>query len=210
MRSSPDIQTRRRPRQARAQATVEAILDATAQVLVNEGYDRASTNRIALAAGVSIGSLYQYFSSKEALVSALVNDHVAKMMEAFQQEAEGAEALRLPEAVRCVIRAMGAAYRVNPALYHVLCQEVPKIGKLRRVYDFERQVARLNRQYLNSHKHELRKEDLSRACFVVLNSVAAVVRAAVAQEPEHDLDDRLLDELTDLCLRYLQRDRISQ
>ena len=69
MRVIPTTNPRRRPRQARAQATVEAIVKATSRVLIEEGYDRASTNRIAHAAGVSIGSLYQYFPSKEALVA---------------------------------------------------------------------------------------------------------------------------------------------
>ena len=63
---------RKKPKQERSQATVDAILVATARVLCETGYDRASTNRIALAAGVSVGSLYQYFPSKEALVAALV------------------------------------------------------------------------------------------------------------------------------------------
>ena len=82
MRAIPTMLPRRRPRQARAQATVDAIIQATARVLVEDGYDRASTNRIAQAAGVSIGSLYQYFPSKEALVAALVETHVDRMMEA--------------------------------------------------------------------------------------------------------------------------------
>jgi AcrR family transcriptional regulator len=59
---------------------VDAILSATARILCGTGYDRASTNRIALAAGVSVGSLYQYFPSKEALVAALVERHTESMM----------------------------------------------------------------------------------------------------------------------------------
>src|SRR5581483_874384 len=70
---------RKKPKQERSQATVDAILVATARVLCETGYDRASTNRIALAAGVSVGSLYQYFPSKEALVAALVERHVDQM-----------------------------------------------------------------------------------------------------------------------------------
>src|SRR3954466_5834980 len=85
MRVIPTTNPRRRPRQARAQATVEAIVRATARVLVEEGYDRASTNRIAQAAGVSIGSLYQYFPSKEALVAALVESHVERMRDSLSQ-----------------------------------------------------------------------------------------------------------------------------
>jgi AcrR family transcriptional regulator len=59
---------------------MDVILRATARVLRSTGYDRASTNRVALVAGVSIGSLYQYFPSKEALVAALVEQHVGQML----------------------------------------------------------------------------------------------------------------------------------
>ena len=64
---------RKKPRQERSQATVDAILSATAHVLCTIGYDRASTNRIALSAGVSIGSVYQYFSHRDAILQALQN-----------------------------------------------------------------------------------------------------------------------------------------
>ena len=64
--------------QERSRATVDALLSATARVLVKEGYDRASTNKVAEAAGVSIGSLYQYFPSKEALVSAVIQRHIGE------------------------------------------------------------------------------------------------------------------------------------
>ena len=60
----PIEEARRRPRQARSRATVDAIVEGAARVLVREGYDAASTNRVAKEAGVSIGSLYQYFDSK--------------------------------------------------------------------------------------------------------------------------------------------------
>src|SRR5580658_10125349 len=79
LRRRPRTAPRKKPRQGRSLATVDAILDATARVLCTTGYDRASTNRIALAAGVSVGSLYQYFPSKEALVAALAARHMAAM-----------------------------------------------------------------------------------------------------------------------------------
>ena len=64
--------------QERSRSTVDALLEATTRILIKEGYDRASTNRIAEVAGVSIGSLYQYFPSKEALVAAVVDRHNKK------------------------------------------------------------------------------------------------------------------------------------
>src|SRR5258708_40228727 len=61
--------------QERSRSTVDALLEATARILVKEGYDQASTNRVAEVAGVSIGSLYQYFPSKEALIAAVIDRH---------------------------------------------------------------------------------------------------------------------------------------
>ena len=71
MASKVRVNPRKSASQERSRLTVQAILDATARILVREGFDKASTNRIAEVAGVSIGSLYQYFPSKEAIVAAL-------------------------------------------------------------------------------------------------------------------------------------------
>ena len=76
------VSPRKLPRQARSQATVDALLDATAQVLVERGYARTTTNAVAERAGVSVGSLYQYFPNKDALITALQQRHVRQMNEA--------------------------------------------------------------------------------------------------------------------------------
>ena len=83
----PKLRTlpRKIPRQERSRATVEAILDAAAHVLVKDGFDGASTNRIADAAGVSIGSLYQYFPSKEALIAGISERNRADAVASFAQ-----------------------------------------------------------------------------------------------------------------------------
>src|SRR6516165_11432916 len=102
----PRTTPRKKPRQERSQVTVEAILDATARVLCTIGYDRASTNRIALAAGVSVGSLYQYFPSKEALVAALVERHVEQMTSLVKTKLAEVASDSVPNAVRTMIQAM--------------------------------------------------------------------------------------------------------
>ncbi len=72
---------RKLPKQERSRITVEAILEATTHILVEEGYDKANTNRIAERAGISLGSLYQYFPNKEALMTALMDQHATEMAE---------------------------------------------------------------------------------------------------------------------------------
>src|ERR1041385_532898 len=112
---------RKQPQQDRARATVDALLEATTRILVRDGYDRASTNRIALAAGVSIGSLYQYFPSKEAPVAALVEHHLGRMREALDRCLLWQEPpAELAPRARLLVLGMIAAYRVDPQLHHVL------------------------------------------------------------------------------------------
>ena len=79
MARRPLTSPRKSATQERSKATVDALLSATARVLVKEGHDRASTNKVAETAGVSIGSLCRYFPSNEALVSAVIDRHVGEM-----------------------------------------------------------------------------------------------------------------------------------
>ena len=69
---------RRKPIQARSQSTVDAILTAAARVLVERGYAKTTTNHVAQVAGVSIGSLYQYFRNKDELIMAVINSVMGK------------------------------------------------------------------------------------------------------------------------------------
>jgi AcrR family transcriptional regulator len=204
MRAIPTMLPRRRPRQARAQATVDAIVQATARVLVEDGYDRASTNRIAHAAGVSIGSLYQYFPSKEALVAALVETHVERMMEVVTSKLDDRTAPSdLSHSAETLVNALIAAYRIDPKLHHVLCQEVPKIGDLRRIYEFEQSLAEVIRSHLHSLRHQIRHQNIDRAVFLLINAIPSVIRASIENDAEGAGDSALTAELTDMILRYL-------
>jgi AcrR family transcriptional regulator len=203
MRAISGIQPRRQPRQSRARVTVDAIVEATSRVLVAEGYDRASTNRIAEAAGVSIGSLYQYFGSKEALVAALADLHVARMVAAMTRSLSGCASGDLATDARRVALGLIAAYRVNARLHDVLCQEVPKVANLGSVYDFEAWVVARGREHLDAISHEVRLADLDRAMFLLSHAVPSAIRAAVQADPEGRDDARLAEEVAELALRYL-------
>src|SRR5215468_9906844 len=81
MARKPLTKARKHASQERSRATVDALIEATARILVREGFEKASTNRIAREAGVSIGSLYQYYPSKEALVAAVIDRHNQQRMQ---------------------------------------------------------------------------------------------------------------------------------
>ena len=203
MPKRPPTSPRKKPRQQRSQATVEAILDATARVLCTTGYDRASTNRIALAAGVSVGSLYQYFPSKEALVAGLVERHTAQMCALIRTKLAELATSPIDVAVRAMIDAMFDAHRVDPKLHKVLIEQVPRVGKLAQVVGVEREVEALVALFLEARKEDLRRAKLPAVAFVLCNVVEAVTHAAVLAELADPARRDVAAELTDMLLRYL-------
>lgn len=114
------LQPRKKPRQNRSKSTVDAILSATARVLVEQGYDNASTNRIAQVAGVSVGSLYQYFPNKQALVVALVEAHGQKMIAALDAAYAPSAVGKLETKLTAFVNAIFVAHALAPALQREL------------------------------------------------------------------------------------------
>src|ERR1700759_2137679 len=103
MARRPLTNPRKQASQERSRATVDALVEATARILVREGFDKASTNRIAEAAGVSVGSLYQYFPSKEALVAAVIDRHSQEIMRTVRGELADAMKQPVEKAVRKLV-----------------------------------------------------------------------------------------------------------
>jgi AcrR family transcriptional regulator len=194
---------RKQATQARAVATVDAILKATARILVKDGYDRASTNKIAETAGVSIGSLYQYFPSKEALVAALVDRHMNEMVALIREQVPAMLVLPLEAAVERVVRLMVAAHRVDPKLHKVLVEQVPRVGQLARVEGVEREMIELARAYLEAKRDEIHVEDLELSAYIVVGMVESLTHAAVLTRPDL-LGEPFIREVTRAVVRYLR------
>jgi AcrR family transcriptional regulator len=129
----PRTNPRKRPRQARSRLTVEAILDAAAHVFERHGYAAGTTNRIAQRAGISIGSLYQYYPNKDAVLVALVDRHLDEGVAALWPVLEELQADPPPlaEGIRRLVEGMVALHRERPALHRVLFEEAPRPSALR-------------------------------------------------------------------------------
>jgi AcrR family transcriptional regulator len=203
--------TRTNPRktasQERSRLTVEALIEATTRILVKEGYDRASTNRIADAAGVNIGSLYQYFPSKEALVAAVIDRHTQGMMQVVRDALVKVAMQPIEEAARELVRVMIDAHRVNPELHRVLVEQVPRVGRLDNIQAIDREAYALVRAYLVAHRDELGVPDTDMAAFICVTTVEALTHAAVVHRREVLSEERanaFVDEVTALVLRYLR------
>jgi len=197
---------RKSPSQQRSQLTVAALLKATAHILVKEGYESASTNRIAAAAGVSIGSLYQYFPSKEALVAAVVDRHMQEMLELLRAAVDRVREQPVEAATRELVKVMIDAHRVDPRLHRALVEQVPRVGRLENVRAIDREDYTLIRAYLEAHRDELRVADLDVASFVCVATVEALTHAAVVNRPEvlSDKSGVFAEEVTRLVVGYLR------
>ena len=186
--------------------TVDALIEATARILVREGFDKASTNRIAEEAGVSVGSLYQYFPSKEALVVAVIERHKRDIFDVVRRAIAQAAAQPLRQAMRMLVAAAVEAHRVDPKLHRVLAEQIPKLGKLESVEVFNRESYALFRSYLEGHRDQLRVTDLELAAFVCVTSIEALTHTAVLDRPDMlagGAMDALVDHTTRLVVGYL-------
>ncbi len=208
MRMALKLQTnpRKSASQERSRATVDALLEATTRILIKEGYDRTSTNRIAEVAGVSIGSLYQYFPSKEALVAAVIDRHTQSISEVTRNALVKAAALPIEAAAREFVSVAIDGHRVNPKLHGVLAEQIPHVGRLENIEANVREGYALVRGYLEAHRDEIDVADLDLAAFVLVTVVEALTHAAVLRRPDILSDekaDRFVDDVTRLLVRYL-------
>ena len=122
-RSQVLLEPRKTPVQARSAASVEAILKATIQVLTSVGKERLTTTRVALRAGVSIGTLYQYFPNKSALLQAALNRHLNEVAEAVERVCQEQKANTLQHMATALINGFLDAKmkdaKASAALYSV-------------------------------------------------------------------------------------------
>jgi AcrR family transcriptional regulator len=208
MARRPLTNPRKQASQERSRATVDALIEATARLLVREGFDRASTNRIAQEAGVSIGSLYQYYPSKEALVAAVIDRHNQQLMQVVRGALAKVAALPIEQAVRRIVAVAIDAHRIDPKLHRVLAEQIPRTGRLEKIETFNREYYALFRDYLEGHRAKLRTVDLGLAAFVCVTSIEALAHTAVLHRPGILTDAAvggLVDEATRLVIRYLRR-----
>jgi AcrR family transcriptional regulator len=192
--------TSRTPVQARSRATVEAIIEGTAKVLSERGYAKATTNHIAEAAGVSIGSLYQYFADKDAAVAACIDQYAAETLAfAWAHVDDGVREGRPP--VAAWLHAMLERTCEDEALVRVMFFEVPFTWSLPSVTaalaGAVEVVESLAGEALG--EGEVRHD----RAYVILKSAVAVITDAAADPQLRARRESIVDELARMIDAYL-------
>ena len=184
---------------------VERILDAAQEVLISHGYDGASTNRIAEAAGISPGSLYQYFPNKDAIAAAVID----RYSDALSARVAATVAERLdqpaPDYVRSSIAALLDALDVHPAFLRAVMEQTPRLGVSSKLVAFEQRIGELTLAYLTLNRAQLRPDvAFDTASWMLVRMVEHLTVRYILDQPPISRDE-FLDEITLLALNYLRR-----
>ncbi len=157
---------------------------------------------------MSVGSLYQYFPGKEALVAAVMQRHNKELMEVVRGALAEVATLPMEQAVRKLVATAIQAHRIDPKLHRVLAEQIPRTGKLEHLETFNRENYTLFSAYLEAHSDEFRAVDLGLAAFVCVTAIEALTHTAVLHHSEMLSDEAaveaLIDEATRLVVRYLE------
>lgn len=188
------------PTQERSKQTVSSILEACSHIIAREGYFAVTTDKIALEAGVSIGSLYQFFGNKESVVSALIKQLIEEDRQFFFQSMQPFEALNRSERIPKMIEIGFQIYRMKPELRAALqsvrlyLTEQEYISQSRRVFsDFVRQ----NLPVLGTNR------DADKVAYITVTAFLSIMNSALLDTPELVNDPALVQELTLMFKKYL-------
>ena len=206
------LEPRKSPVQARSAASVDAILEATIQVLLSVGKERLTTTRVAMRAGVSVGTLYQYFPNKSALLQAVLKRHLDEVAVAVEQvcrEQKGNSLRQMaPAIITAVLNAKMKDAKASAALF-AISSDVDGATMARRVR------VRINKAIvalLAGAREPLNKDPQTVASMLQGVMSGVIHRVLESSAPEKQLDT-LREELIFVVSGYLEactaRDRVA-
>jgi AcrR family transcriptional regulator len=172
----------RKPTQERAKETVNVILSAAAQILGSVGFDSSTTNRIAEKAGVSIGSLYQYFPNKEKLAIALIERYLNLHAEKFRARLQEDAGRPFEEVVQRLSEEVVTMYLENRKLLKVIGGLIPRFQQIPVVLEVRREVVLVLAQEIERRRLEYPIQDTELAAFIIVNAGMGIIQTMVFDE----------------------------
>jgi AcrR family transcriptional regulator len=183
---------------------VDRILDAGQETLIAHGYDGASTNRIAAAAGISPGSLYQYFPNKDAIAAAVIDRYSDQLAERVAARVSERLNQPAPDYVRESIAALLDALDVHPEFLRAVMEQTPRLGAGSKLIAFEQRIGELTKAYLTINKNQIRSGgSYDTAAWMLVRMVEHLCVRYILDQPSIGRDE-FIDEITVMALSYLR------
>ncbi|WP_336819588.1 TetR/AcrR family transcriptional regulator [Cedecea sp. MMO-103] len=168
---------RKLPKQKRSQATVSAIVEAATQVLGEKGWRYFTTNEVAEFAGVSIGSLYQYFPNKLVLVEAIRKKHFSDVINVLQAASENTEDVN--QSFNLLIEGMLSVHGAHPALHRALVEEAPRSDEAISAHaEFEKKYNEYYLALVSRYGARRNAQDIQTAAWTLSAAIEGVVHQA--------------------------------
>lgn len=201
------LQPRKAPRQERAQATVDAILTASARILRESGYDGLTTNKVADAAGVSVGSLYQYFPGKDALVTATLLSFGDKQQKTLFAALAHVQSEPIHVVIDTVVKALMQMSELDPKLSMVLMNQIPRVGELGEVVAyFQERVTVPIQAFLEARSADLAVTNHRAAAFMLAHTVQPLMQRVQFSDTSKAERLAVFEELKEMITVYLVGD----
>jgi len=185
---------RRAPKQARSKATVEAIVEATGQVLARDGTQATATG-VAERAGVSVGSLYQYFPNKQVLIDTFLARRLEQDTAVAHRLAKRSSELEPLELLRAAVEEMVGVYREDRELYAAVAEVLPLIEQTPEIREGLDRMVTIGGAMLRTHPAWMGDRDPELVAMVVFHSLRGALFRIVAMAPDKLDDPQLVDLL---------------
>lgn len=195
---------RKSPKQERSQKMVDALVEATGRAIVKHGYMRVTTNHVAAEAGVSPGSLYQYFDGKEALVEALLDRISQDLAGLVDRRIDGLLDADVRTVVRSLLVSVFEFMQKDEGLYLELARNWHQLHSNRVVDLLEKHMMEVCRLYILRHVSLFRIRNPQAILFVIINSTLMTLIRYLSQPNSHLRKDEIIDCLSDMLAAYVR------
>ncbi len=174
---------------------VETTVEAARQVFAEHGFEAATTNQIADRAGISIGSLYQYFPNKDSLILAVHKKHHEEVLAVVKGAMDRSQHLPLKDAIRHIIAANLEMHMKTPRLHTEFDAWIPARSKLVDQDGFQNEMAQIVLNFLSKRPDLQKGDQLKPAVIVIMNMVRSVLHATVGSVSDAESREQMLDHL---------------
>ena len=201
---------RKTPRQERSSTTFNHIIEATALVIESKGgLKELNTTMVAKLAGYGIGTLYQYFPNKSALIAALIERAAVEEFELLKATIEEAEKdnRSLGDILQEIIEALFEFHGENPKMHKVVGEEIHRLKLDEKIHVLEARAIEVIRDLLVRHKAELKDTEdtaLDHMAFIIVYSVEMIIRSTLSVKAENIDDPQFVGQMVRMIRGYLK------
>lgn len=200
---------RKKPKQERSKAIVEAIYEATVRILPKIGSANVTTKKIAEFAGVSVGSLYQYFPNKQSVLSGILEMLAQAKTDEIQKKIEEIDGKTMEEATNAMVDLGLEVFLKEKEKTREVFRQAPELGKLPLLLKLRQSVVEKLADVMNKQFPNRPREECVRASFIAVNSLMGVVHTMLYDDEQTYSVEELADELKVMFKAYFAASIVS-